>query len=127
MLKLRYLCSRIAAIPPEVLETYKDMISDTTSDLDTHLKDLQEKIDRLQAGDVTAVDDIATEWHAMLQEKEITQQGLRMCAELSAQIVDGIYRTHQLLRPSISAEACSVRVGRSQRLHPNSCIAFADA
>lgn len=78
--------SRIAAIPPEVLATYKDMILDTTSDLDTHLKDLQEKIDRLQAGDATAVDDIATEWHAMLQEKESTQQGLRMCVELSTQI-----------------------------------------
>ncbi|KAK2608986.1 hypothetical protein QQS21_002466 [Conoideocrella luteorostrata] len=78
---------RIAAVPPDVLETYKDMIIDTTNDLDTHLKDLQDKIDRLKAGDVTAVDDVATEWNAMLQEKESTQQGLRMCAELSTQIV----------------------------------------
>ncbi|KAH7176249.1 hypothetical protein EDB81DRAFT_836346 [Dactylonectria macrodidyma] len=76
----------VAAISPEVLENYKDMISDTTSDLDTHLRDVQEKIARLQSGDVTAVDDIAVECHAMLEEKKSTQRGLDMCARLSAQI-----------------------------------------
>ena len=86
---LTFACSdsRIAAISPEVLENYKDLIADTTSDLDSHLEGLQEKIERLQAGDATAVDDIAMEWHAMLEEKQSTQQGLEMCAELSAQIV----------------------------------------
>ncbi|KAH8701437.1 hypothetical protein GQ44DRAFT_631717 [Phaeosphaeriaceae sp. PMI808] len=78
---------RITAVSPEVLEDYKDMISDTTTDLNTHLKDLQEKIDRLKAGDAAAVADIAAEWQAMLEEKESTQQGLNMCAQLSAQIV----------------------------------------
>ncbi|KAM5355045.1 hypothetical protein ACJ41O_001691 [Fusarium nematophilum] len=76
----------ITAIPPEVLENYKDMLSDTRSDLDTHLRDVQEKIARLQAGDVTAGDDIAIECHAMLEEKKSTQWGLDMCAKLSAQI-----------------------------------------
>ncbi|KAH7308611.1 hypothetical protein B0I35DRAFT_442295 [Stachybotrys elegans] len=78
---------RIAAISPDVLEEYKDMISDTTSDLNDHLNDLQEKIDRLQAGDASAVDEIAIEWQALLEEKESTRQGLEMCAQLSAQIV----------------------------------------
>ncbi|GJC89249.1 hypothetical protein ColLi_12087 [Colletotrichum liriopes] len=78
---------RIAAISPEVLEDYKDMISDTTSDLKAHLEDLQGKIDRLKDGDTVAIDDVAKEWHEMLEEKESTQQGLEMCAQLSAQIV----------------------------------------
>ncbi|OBR05610.1 hypothetical protein CH63R_09730 [Colletotrichum higginsianum IMI 349063] len=77
---------RIAVISPEVLENYRDMISDTTSDLSAHLEDLQEKIDRLKDGDPAAIDDVAKEWHAMLEEKESTQQGLDMCAQLSAQI-----------------------------------------
>ena len=77
---------RLAAITPEVLEDYKDLISDTTTDLTTHLKDLQEKIDRLKAGDATAIDDVALEWQAMLDEKESTQQGLNICAQLSAMI-----------------------------------------
>ncbi|OLN97070.1 hypothetical protein CCHL11_02127 [Colletotrichum chlorophyti] len=78
---------RIAAVPPKVLEGYKDMISDTTYDLETHLKDVQEKIDRLETGDPAAIDDLAKEWQAMLDEKESTKQGLDMCAQLSAQIV----------------------------------------
>lgn len=77
---------RIAAVPPEVLEDYKDMICDTTIDLNAHMEDLQEKIDRLQAGDATAVDDVAIEWQAMMDEKESTQRGLNMCVQLSAQI-----------------------------------------
>lgn len=63
------------------------MISDTTSDLTAHLEDLQDKIDRLKAGDTTAVDDVAVEWQALLDEKASTQQGIDMCAQLSAQIV----------------------------------------
>lgn len=82
-----YIYRRIAAISPEVLEEYKDMISDTTNDLNDHLKDLQGKIDRLQAGDAAAVDDIVIEWQALLEEKESTRQGLQLCAQLSTQIV----------------------------------------
>lgn len=62
------------------------MISDTTCDLNTHLQDFQQKIDRLQRGDAAAADDIAVEWNAMIEEKQSTQQGLRMCTQLSAQI-----------------------------------------
>ncbi|KAI8234543.1 hypothetical protein K4K57_009359 [Colletotrichum sp. SAR 10_99] len=77
---------RIAAVSPEVLDSYKDMIADTTCDLKTHLQDMQEKIDRLKAGDIAAVDEVALEWHAMTEEKESTKHGLDMCARLSAQI-----------------------------------------
>lgn len=62
------------------------MISDTTCDLDTHLQDLQEKMTRLREGDVTAADDLAIEWNAILEEKQSTHQGLEMCSQLSAQI-----------------------------------------
>lgn len=84
---LHFLHRRIAAISPSVLENYKDMISDTTSDLSAHLGDIQDKINRLQAGDATAIDEIAIEWHSIVEEKESTQRGLDMCAQLSAQIV----------------------------------------
>lgn len=63
------------------------MIFDTTSDLGTHMSSIQDKIDRLQAGDATAIDEVAIEWHSMLEERESTQRGLDMCAQLSAQIV----------------------------------------
>jgi len=73
---------RIAAITPSVLETYKDMISDTENDLHDHLKDLQGKIDRLKAGEADAVDEMATEYHALLEEKQSTQRGLEIVLSL---------------------------------------------
>lgn len=72
---------------PAVLDNYKDLISDTTNDLGSHLSEVQAKIDRLQAGDAAAVDEVALEWNSILEEKESTQRGLDMCAQLSAQIV----------------------------------------
>lgn len=63
------------------------MISDTTSDLTMHLKGVQDKIDRLKSGDATVIDEVAIEWHAILEEKESTQRGLDICAQLSSQIV----------------------------------------
>ncbi|KAI1839559.1 hypothetical protein JX266_014231 [Neoarthrinium moseri] len=77
---------RDAAISPDVLEDYKDMVSDTTSDLDTHLRELQEKIDCLKNGQSAAIDEIAIEWQALLEEKESTKQGLDMCAKLASRI-----------------------------------------
>jgi hypothetical protein len=69
-----------------VLEDYKDMIRDTTSDLQEHLKRLEEKVQILASRDDTGGAHSAIEWQAMLEEKESTQQGLRICAQLSAQI-----------------------------------------
>ena len=69
-----------------MLEDYKDLIQDTANDLREHMRNLDERVQSLSAAEAksTAGDD--TEWQAMLQEKESTQQGLRICAQLSAQI-----------------------------------------
>ncbi|RBA11871.1 hypothetical protein FPRO05_14150 [Fusarium proliferatum] len=95
----------IAAIPPDVLENYKDMICDTTIDLDNYLRDVQEKIDRLQAGDAAVVEDIAGECQAMLEEKKSAQQGLEMCNRLSSQITqfESASKEHERFsdRPSV--------------------------
>lgn len=78
----------VTVVPKDVLDEYKDMISDTTCDLDAHLRNLQEKIARLERGDAAAANDLAVEWDAMLEEKQSTQAGLRMCAQLSTQIAE---------------------------------------
>lgn len=74
---------RFAAITPQVLEDYKDLILDTTLDLKEHLESLEEKVGDLQ--DSIPQDDEA-EWAALSEEKERTEQGLKLCAQLSAQI-----------------------------------------
>lgn len=74
------------------------MICDTTIDLDSYLRDVQEKIDRLQAGDATVAEDIAGECHAMLEEKKSAQQGLEMCTRLSTQITQFESATREHVR-----------------------------
>ncbi|KAI8234544.1 hypothetical protein K4K57_009360 [Colletotrichum sp. SAR 10_99] len=119
---------RIAAVSPEVLDSYKDMIADTTCDLKMHLQDMQEKIDRLKAGDIAAVDEVALEWYAMMEEKESIKHGLDMCARLSAQISEfeaasaesaryaGRPSAHKHIKTSLSQAGQSIKslVGRLQ-------------
>ncbi|TLD07959.1 hypothetical protein PspLS_12139 [Pyricularia sp. CBS 133598] len=74
---------RFAAITPQVLEDYKDLILDTTLDLKEHLESLEEKVGDLQK---SIPQDDEAEWAALSEEKESTEQGLKLCAQLSAQI-----------------------------------------
>ncbi|QBZ58569.1 hypothetical protein PoMZ_03524 [Pyricularia oryzae] len=74
---------RFAAITPQVLEDYKDLILDTTLNLKEHLESLEEKVGDLQ--DSIPQNDKA-EWEALSEEKESTEQGLKLYAQLSAQI-----------------------------------------
>lgn len=77
-------CSRVAAITPRVLEDYQEMIRDTSNDLQEHLQRLDEKVQNLTESPQHASD--KTEWDAFREEKESTQQGLEICAQLSTRI-----------------------------------------
>ena len=70
-----------------VLEDYKDLIADTRTDLRNHLEKLDQQGQNLtiEKPDSDSADGEA-EWHAMLEEKESTRLGLRICAQLSAQV-----------------------------------------
>lgn len=81
------LCRRVvASTTPNALEEYKDMIRDTNSDLQEHLQRLDERVQSLAVSGVESSIRDGTEWQAMLEEKESTQQGLIICSQLSAQI-----------------------------------------
>ena len=69
-----------------MLEDYKELISDTTNDLQLHMVDIEAKIERLREGDPETIKMLAIEWNAMLEEKKTTQYGLDMCTKLSMQI-----------------------------------------
>jgi hypothetical protein len=62
------------------------MIRDTTNDLQEHLHQLDEKVRRLASGDTIVPANDNNEWQAMLEEKDSTQQGLLICAQLAARI-----------------------------------------
>lgn len=81
--------SRVAAITPKVLEDYKQMISDTREELEDHLEDIDAKIKRLSSAEPSEnCEDDSSEWKAIQEERKCTQQGLEMCAQLSAQVHD---------------------------------------
>lgn len=70
-----------------VLEDYKDLIDDTRTDLLNHLAKLDQQGESItiKKPDSDSANGEA-EWRAMLEEKESTRLGLRICAQLSTQV-----------------------------------------
>jgi hypothetical protein len=62
------------------------MICDATAELEEHVNDLDRRVKLLAANNDNTPAEDDMELQALLEEKESTQQGLNMCAQLSAQI-----------------------------------------
>lgn len=62
------------------------MMSDTKQDLQQHLQEIEDKIGALSRDEAGRDDESSTEWQAIMEEKKSTQQGLAICAQLSAEI-----------------------------------------
>ncbi|RDW75434.1 hypothetical protein BP6252_06576 [Coleophoma cylindrospora] len=79
---------RTTLITNSALEQYKDLITDTTADLQGHLEDINLKLDALslQGPRITTGD--ATERQRMLEERESTQYCLEVCAQVSTHLDD---------------------------------------
>lgn len=75
--------SRTAIVTVEVLREYKELIADTTSDLNDRLQKIDSKLQDLFAQATgTSQEDLA-EKSRINDEKESTQQCLRICAQVS--------------------------------------------
>lgn len=74
---------RVAKLSPGALEEYKDLMSDTKEDLKEHLQRLEVQIKEMSQRNSEKDNE---ELQTLLEEKESTQQGLKICAELSDQI-----------------------------------------
>ncbi len=61
-------------------------MADTTQDLQQHLQDINEKMQALGGQGMEDGGQGDGEWQAILEEKKCTQQGLEICAQLSAKI-----------------------------------------
>ncbi|KAH7129670.1 hypothetical protein B0J13DRAFT_427001, partial [Dactylonectria estremocensis] len=75
----------MTSITPDALEEYKDLIRDTTNDLQEHMKRLEERVQDLTASGAERSVGEDPAWLAMLEEKQSTQEGLKICLQLSAQ------------------------------------------
>ncbi|KAF5972071.1 hypothetical protein FBULB1_8902 [Fusarium bulbicola] len=73
------------SISSEVLQEYKDMIRDTTSNLQDHMNRLDQKLRALAGSEVESPSKDEPRWMAIREEKQSTQEGLKICSQLSAQ------------------------------------------
>ena len=75
--------SRTAAVTIDVLNQYKGMVTNTTSDLEEHLQAIDKKLQSLSSqGARVSSEDLAEREHIQ-QEMESTRQCLRICAQVS--------------------------------------------
>jgi len=77
---------RQSSVTAECLEAYKVMTRNATADLEDHLKSIDEKLESTFSRAADESDGDATQMRQMQEERSSTQQGLAICAQLSAHI-----------------------------------------
>lgn len=79
-------CSRTAAVTANVLKEYKDMIDNATSDLEEHLREIDNKLHIISSQATRSFNEDVTERQQMQEERDSIQQCLDICAQVSAHI-----------------------------------------
>ncbi|KAG0644999.1 hypothetical protein D0Z07_9215 [Hyphodiscus hymeniophilus] len=77
---------RTSAVTVRVLKEYKDMITNTTTDLEEHLHEIDNKLQALSLRGLTISDEGAVEQRQIQEERDSTQQCLNICAEVVTHI-----------------------------------------
>jgi hypothetical protein len=77
---------RTAVVTTKVLNEYKEMIDNTTSDLQEHLEDINKKLEAIQSQGQSSSPQDTAEGKWIQEEKESTQQCLVICAKVSMHI-----------------------------------------
>jgi len=75
--------SRTATVTIDVLKQYKGMITNTTSDLEEHLQEIDDKLQNLSSQGARVSDEDAAEREQIQQEIDSTKQCLSICAQVS--------------------------------------------
>jgi conjugal transfer/entry exclusion protein len=78
--------SRKAAVTADVLKEYKELVVNTTTDLEDHLQEIERKLQNLPLRGDTISDEDAAERERMQKEKESTKQCLAICEQVFEQV-----------------------------------------
>jgi hypothetical protein len=78
--------SRTATVTAGVLKEYKELITNTTSDLEDHLQEIERKLQNLPLRGDAISDEDAAERERIQKEKESTKQCLVICAQIFEQV-----------------------------------------
>ncbi|PMD46791.1 hypothetical protein L207DRAFT_451367 [Hyaloscypha variabilis F] len=77
---------RTAAITVNVLKEYKQLISNTTSDLEEHLENINQKLQTISSQGAEISNEDAAELQQLQEERDSTQNCLGICAHVLTQI-----------------------------------------
>ncbi|EDN06866.1 predicted protein [Histoplasma mississippiense (nom. inval.)] len=72
---------RRTTVTATVLNEYRDMITNTTSDLEDHLQDVENKLDSFIPKGPKVEHEDSMQWSRIQEERNSTQQCLRICAD----------------------------------------------
>jgi hypothetical protein len=78
--------SRTVAVTSNVLKEYKELITNTTTDLEDHLKEIDAKLQALSLKGSSVSDEDIAERERIQEEKDSTKQCLTICAQVSEHI-----------------------------------------
>lgn len=78
--------SRAATVTLNVLKEYKELIKNTTSDLEEHLQEIDSKLQKLTSQGAEISNEDAAERQRMREERDSTQQCLDICSQVSVHI-----------------------------------------
>src|SRR5271163_1549444 len=78
--------SRTATVTADVLKEYKELITNTTADLEDHLQEIERKLQNLPLQGDMMSDEDAAEREQIQKEKESTKQCLDICAQVFKQV-----------------------------------------
>src|SRR5205809_63618 len=78
--------SRTATVTADVLKEYQELIENTKSDLEDHLRDIDSKLTALSRSAATVPNVAASDREVIQEERQSTQQCLEICATVAAHI-----------------------------------------
>ena len=78
--------SRKATVTVNVLEEYKDIITNTTSDLEEHLQEIDNKLQPFSLQSSRTSDEDRAERAQLREEMDSTEKCLRICSQVSERI-----------------------------------------
>ncbi|KAL8646083.1 MAG: hypothetical protein Q9226_007025 [Calogaya cf. arnoldii] len=99
---------RKAAVTARVLEQYKDLITNTTTDLEERLQEIDGKLQELSLQKLRLTDDEMLHQQHLEEERDSTRQCLRICAEVAKHMDHLHLSTQEPVHPNTGQAVVSV-------------------
>ena len=100
--------SRKATVTAYVLEQYKELITNTTTDLEDHLQEIDGKLQKLSLQKLRLTDEDMLHQQHLEEKRDSTRQCLKICAEVAKHMNQLHLSTQESIHPDTSQAITSV-------------------